>query len=140
MIQPRSRLLLLLSFVLVATARSAELSSKDLPATTEQSPAAWPSSGSTAPTDFRDAPRGGSSAVQVELKDAPKADTPAPAPAAASPEIPRSEPAKPESARTEGSSRLLEPDTELIDMPTAAVVDYGSFATRTRFFSNGGVV
>jgi len=35
---------------------------------------------------------------------------------------------------------LLLPDTMLIDVPTAAVADHGGFASRTRFFSNGGVV
>lgn len=48
--------------------------------------------------------------------------------------------AKPDSLRSDGGSRLLEPDTELIDVPTAAVTDYGSFSTRTRFFANGGVL
>ncbi len=37
-------------------------------------------------------------------------------------------------------SGLLLPDTQLIDVPTAAVADHGGFSSRTRFFSNGGVV
>jgi len=127
-----SRLLLPLILVLATTARSAELSSKDLPATPDRSPAAWPA---TTSSSAPNAP-----VVLTELKDAPKAETPAPAPATTPSDVPQTKPAKPESARTEGSSRLLEPDTELIDMPTAAVVDYGSYSTRTRFFSNGGVV
>lgn len=35
---------------------------------------------------------------------------------------------------------MLLPDTQLIDVPTAAVADHGGFSSRTRFFSNGGVV
>ncbi len=35
---------------------------------------------------------------------------------------------------------MLLPDTQLIDIPTAAVADHGGFSSRTRFFSNGGVV
>lgn len=42
----------------------------------------------------------------------------------------------PESARL----GLLQPDTDLIDVPTANVLDYGSLGSRTRFFSNGGVM
>jgi len=35
---------------------------------------------------------------------------------------------------------LLQPDTDLIDIPTAGVLDYGGYSSRTRFFSNGGVM
>ncbi|MFH2202558.1 MAG: hypothetical protein ABIJ96_05555 [Elusimicrobiota bacterium] len=35
---------------------------------------------------------------------------------------------------------LLLPDTLLIDVPTAGVADHSGFSSRTRFFSNGGVV
>jgi hypothetical protein len=38
------------------------------------------------------------------------------------------------------SGGLLLPDTQLIDIPTAAVSDHGGFSSKTRFFSNGGVV
>ncbi len=38
------------------------------------------------------------------------------------------------------SSRLLSPDTNLIDAPTTAVLDYGGYATTTRFFTAGGVL
>jgi hypothetical protein len=38
------------------------------------------------------------------------------------------------------SSRLLEPEVSLIDVPTAAVLDYGGFSTQTRFFAQGGVL
>lgn len=37
-------------------------------------------------------------------------------------------------------SRLLEPDTSLIDAPTTAVLDYGGYSTLTRFYSSGGVL
>jgi hypothetical protein len=35
---------------------------------------------------------------------------------------------------------LIEPDTQLIDIPTAGILDVGGFATQTRFFSQGGVL
>lgn len=35
---------------------------------------------------------------------------------------------------------LVPADTELIDIPTAAILDYGGYSSRTRFFSNGGVM
>ncbi|MBI3299964.1 MAG: hypothetical protein HYZ75_17505 [Elusimicrobia bacterium] len=35
---------------------------------------------------------------------------------------------------------LLPPDTDLIDTPTAAVLDVGGFSSRTRFFNRGGVL
>lgn len=35
---------------------------------------------------------------------------------------------------------LLEPDTSLIDVPTAGILDVGGFSTQTRFFSQGGVL
>lgn len=40
-----------------------------------------------------------------------------------------------------GSPRasLLSPDTDLIDLPTAGVLDHGGFSSRARFFSRGGV-
>lgn len=45
----------------------------------------------------------------------------------------------PSPAAPRGGGVLL-PDTQLIDVPTAAVADHGGFSSRTRFFSNGGVV
>jgi len=39
-----------------------------------------------------------------------------------------------------GSGGLLLPDTTLIDMPTSAVLDLGGFASRSRFFAQGGFV
>lgn len=44
---------------------------------------------------------------------------------------------------TEGASGprgLLPPDTDLVDAPTAAVLDVGAFSSRTRFFNRGGVL
>ncbi|PCI40725.1 MAG: hypothetical protein COB53_00075 [Elusimicrobia bacterium] len=38
------------------------------------------------------------------------------------------------------SGGLLLPDTTLIDMPTSAVLDLGGFASRSRFFAQGGFV
>ena len=42
----------------------------------------------------------------------------------------------------EGSATrgLLPPDVELIDMPTAAALDVGGFASRSRFFNQGGAL
>jgi hypothetical protein len=37
-------------------------------------------------------------------------------------------------------SGLLEPDTQLVDVPTAGILDERAFSTRTRFFNGGGVV
>lgn len=39
-----------------------------------------------------------------------------------------------------GAPTLLVPDTRLIDVPNAGVVDVGGFGSRTRFFSRGGVL
>ena len=35
---------------------------------------------------------------------------------------------------------LLEPDVNLIDAPTSAVLDYGGYSAQSRFFSNGGLL
>ncbi|MBI4375502.1 MAG: hypothetical protein HY549_03540 [Elusimicrobia bacterium] len=35
---------------------------------------------------------------------------------------------------------LLQPNPDVIDLPTAAVLDYGGYAPKSRFFSNGGVL
>ncbi|MBI3551994.1 MAG: hypothetical protein HY077_05695 [Elusimicrobia bacterium] len=35
---------------------------------------------------------------------------------------------------------LLAPDVDLIDAPTSAVLDYGGYSSRTRFFSRGGML
>lgn len=40
----------------------------------------------------------------------------------------------------EDDGALLPPDTELIDIPTAAVLDLSGFSSRTRFFSSGGML
>lgn len=37
-------------------------------------------------------------------------------------------------------SEIFQADTDIIDVPTAAVLDYGSFLGRARFFSRGGVL
>ncbi|MBI4345772.1 MAG: hypothetical protein HY553_02885 [Elusimicrobia bacterium] len=39
-----------------------------------------------------------------------------------------------------GEGALVPADTELMDVPTAAILDYGGYSSRTRFFSNGGVM
>jgi len=45
------------------------------------------------------------------------------------------------SASSEATSGgLLAPDTDNIDAPTAAVLDYGGYAARSRFYSNGGIL
>lgn len=48
--------------------------------------------------------------------------------------------AKPASDADRKETGLLQPDTDLIDAPTAAVLDYGGYSSRTRFFANGGVM
>ncbi|MEK9145062.1 MAG: hypothetical protein AAB339_05585, partial [Elusimicrobiota bacterium] len=45
----------------------------------------------------------------------------------------------PETGR-QGVESLIEPDTQLIDVPTAGILDVGGFATQTRFFSEGGIL
>ncbi|MEK7656310.1 MAG: hypothetical protein AAB412_01000 [Elusimicrobiota bacterium] len=45
----------------------------------------------------------------------------------------------PEGGRA-GVESLIEPDTQLIDVPTAGILDVGGFATQTRFFSEGGIL
>ena len=46
-----------------------------------------------------------------------------------------------EGADPEKSEGALVPaDTDLIDVPTAAILDYGGYSSRTRFFSNGGIM
>ncbi|MBI4387199.1 MAG: hypothetical protein HY551_07440 [Elusimicrobia bacterium] len=42
--------------------------------------------------------------------------------------------------KTDRDLGLLQPDIELVDLPTAGVLDYGGYSARTRFYSNGGVV
>ncbi|MBI4055100.1 MAG: hypothetical protein HY402_03090, partial [Elusimicrobia bacterium] len=37
-------------------------------------------------------------------------------------------------------SRVLQPETDLVDIPTAGILDYGSVGTRVRFFSEGGTL
>lgn len=49
--------------------------------------------------------------------------------------------AEPEaSSAGESPISLLQPDTDLIDAPSSAVLDYGGYSARTRFFSTGGVL
>jgi hypothetical protein len=43
-------------------------------------------------------------------------------------------------AKAASSGDLLAPDTDNIDTPTTAVLDYGGYATRTRFYANGGML
>jgi hypothetical protein len=43
-------------------------------------------------------------------------------------------------AAASDGERLLRPDTSLIDAPTTAVLDYGGYASATRFFSDGGLL
>jgi hypothetical protein len=40
----------------------------------------------------------------------------------------------------EGSSSLIAPGTDNIDTPTSAVLDYGGYAAKTRFYSQGGLL
>jgi hypothetical protein len=50
---------------------------------------------------------------------------------------------RPKKTRGEGATgegALLQPDVNLIDVPTAAVLDFGGYSAQTRFFSNGGLL
>ena len=47
---------------------------------------------------------------------------------------------KPKKAAPAEAEALLAPDVSLIDTPTAAVIDYGSYSTTSRFFSGGGLL
>jgi len=50
----------------------------------------------------------------------------------------------PEAVLEEDSSlppaRVIQPDTDLIDIPTAGILDYGGYSVKTRFFQGGGVL
>ncbi|MFH1618464.1 MAG: hypothetical protein ABIG11_01010, partial [bacterium] len=46
-------------------------------------------------------------------------------------------------AKSSGNGKMetvLLPDTDLIDVPTAGILDYYGFLARTRFFSGGGIM
>ena len=44
------------------------------------------------------------------------------------------------SAGPERGGGLVAPETAVIDAPTAAILDYGGYSARTRFYSQGGVL
>jgi len=75
-------------------------------------PSASPSASSSAPSSS------GSSAAPVKIKPKKSADS--------------------DSSNSAGG--LIAPDPDLIDTPTAAVLDYGGYAARSRFYSGGGVL
>jgi hypothetical protein len=69
------------------------------------------------------------------------------APPSAKTETPAAESTAPSKSKEDSSkdsdnaeTRLIPPDTELIDIPTASILDYGAFSSRSRFFTSGGVV
>lgn len=69
------------------------------------------------------------------------------APPATKTEAPATELTAPPKSRIDSSKNsdnpetsLIAPDTELIDVPTASIADYGAFSSRSRMFANGGVV
>lgn len=43
-------------------------------------------------------------------------------------------------AESSASDSALQPDTEIIDAPTTGVLDYRGYASRSRFYSQGGVL
>ncbi len=50
---------------------------------------------------------------------------------------------KPKKSSSDGpieGGGLLAPDADLIDAPTSAVLDYGGYSSRTRFYSRGGLL
>jgi hypothetical protein len=72
----------------------------------------------------------------------------APAQAAELPSDPQPRPEAPVKLKPKAEPRekggsdasLLAPDTDVIDAPTTAVLDYGGYATRSRFFARGGIL
>ena len=47
---------------------------------------------------------------------------------------------KKSAAKESDGGGLLAPETELVDAPTSAVLDYGGYASRSRFYSQGGLL
>lgn len=43
-------------------------------------------------------------------------------------------------AKDDGGEAVVLPDTEMIDIPTAGILDYYGFMLKTRFYSDGGVL
>jgi hypothetical protein len=43
-------------------------------------------------------------------------------------------------AAAPSSDSSLQPDTDVVDAPTSAVLDYGGYSSRSRFYSNGGLL
>jgi len=44
------------------------------------------------------------------------------------------------SSATAPADSTLQPDTDVIDAPTSAVLDYGGYSSRSRFYSQGGLL
>lgn len=74
--------------------------------------------------------------VAALLSTAPALAADTPSPAASHPVKIKAK----DSKSSSDSGSLLAPDTDNIDAPTTAVLDYGGYAARSRFFSNGGVL
>lgn len=76
------------------------------------------------------------------LAPAYAADPPSPSATAATPSAKPK--IKPKGGSSEGggesSGGLLQPDVNVIDAPTSAVLDYGGYSTLSRFYSGGGVL
>lgn len=64
------------------------------------------------------------------------------APSEAKPSSPRIRPkaSGDSKASTGGNGELLSPDVDLIDTPTTAVLDYGGYSARSRFYRAGGLL
>lgn len=59
------------------------------------------------------------------------------------PDRPRAFRIKPKASSSDDettSGDLVAPDTDLIDAPTSAVLDYGGYGSRSRFYSGGGIL
>jgi hypothetical protein len=76
-------------------------------------------------------------ALAVALLSVPVLAADPPKPADASVKIKPKE--RPRGEASESGS-LLAPDTDNIDAPTAAVLDYGGYSSRTRFYAKGGLL
>lgn len=64
------------------------------------------------------------------------------APSQPTPDKPRAVRIRPKDSQDSGSSSggLVAPDVNLIDAPTTAVLDYGGYGARSRFYRNGGIL
>lgn len=83
--------------------------------------------------------------ARAQPEDPAPAAAPAPMPAAHGPSTVASPRIRPKltadsHSDSSGEGAALQPDTDVIDAPTAAVLDYGGYSSRSRFYSQGGLL